>query len=448
VAQTVITRAPAAAVDVEPAARAGTRVQLAVVGSLVVAVVVVVIASRWGESLLADGVRMKIHTPPLRGPTIWRPGRTMLPAVGAAAVLIAFLPVAARRLRWWWFVATVAAAAAVWAVALAVIDGSAALTDPLVHQQYIRTVPRIHDLGSFLHTFTDRLPEYNIHTQGHPPGMVVVLWTMARLGLGGLEPNAVLVIAGGGLGIAATMVGVREVAGEDAARAAAPFLALTPAAIWWSSGDALFTGVSATAVTLVVVATGRAGRRSDVLAVLGGLAFAAAVFLSYGLALLALVPAAVAIRRRRVRPLAIAGAIVVLVGLAVAVGTGFAWWEGLAATRERYFAGVASHRPYDYFLLANIAVLILMVGPATVVALTRLRGQPIAWLVGGAIVAVALADLSGMSKAEVERIWLPFVPWIVAATAALAIGRRSTRAWVTAQTGLALLVAVTVASPW
>ena len=33
-------------------------------------------------------------------------------------------------------------------------------------------------------------------------------------------------------------------------------------------------------------------------------------------------------------------------------------------------------------------------------------------LVGAAVVVVAVADASGMSKAEVERIWLPFVPWL------------------------------------
>ena len=32
---------------------------------------------------------------------------------------------------------------------------------------------------------------------------------------------------------------------------------------------------------------------------------------------------------------------------------------------------------------------------------------------------VVLADLSGMSKAEVERIWLPFVPWLTALDCAL-----------------------------
>ena len=72
-----------------------------------------------------------------------------------------------------------------------------------------------------------------------------------------------------------------------------------------------------------------------------------------------------------------------------------------------------------------------------------------AWLVGAAIAAVLLADVSGMSKAEVERIWLPFVPWLVVGAAALG-GRRRTdaRGWLAVQAGLALLVAVAVRSPW
>jgi hypothetical protein len=32
---------------------------------------------------------------------------------------------------------------------------------------------------------------------------------------------------------------------------------------------------------------------------------------------------------------------------------------------------------------------------------------------------VLLADVSGMSKAEVERIWLPFIPWLLVGTALL-----------------------------
>ena len=64
-----------------------------------------------------------------------------------------------------------------------------------------------------------------------------------------------------------------------------------------------------------------------------------------------------------------------------------------------------------------------------------------------ALAAVAVADLSGLSKGEVERIWLPFVPWVLLATAALtpalraaAGSPRSSRSGIALQAG--------VRSPW
>ena len=41
---------------------------------------------------------------------------------------------------------------------------------------------------------------------------------------------------------------------------------------------------------------------------------------------------------------------------------------------------------------------------------------------------VVVADLSGLSKGEVERIWLPFVPWVTVAGAWLL--SRVERRWV------------------
>ena len=41
------------------------------------------------------------------------------------------------------------------------------------------------------------------------------------------------------------------------------------------------------------------------------------------------------------------------------------------------------------------------------------------WLAGAGLVMVLLADVSQMSKAEVERIWLPFVPWLLISCALL-----------------------------
>ena len=45
-------------------------------------------------------------------------------------------------------------------------------------------------------------------------------------------------------------------------------------------------------------------------------------------------------------------------------------------------------------------------------------------LAGAAALTIAIADLSRMSKAEVERIWLPFVPWLTLSLALLPGGWR------------------------
>ena len=198
----------------------------------------------------------------------------------------------------------------------------------------------------------------------------------------------------------------------------------------------------------MIVATGRTGRRRDGLAVVGGVLFACTALLSYGLVLLVIIPCAVAVRRRQFRVVTIAAAVVGAVLLVVWFGTGFSWWEGLTATRMRYFAGAGGRRPYGYFLFANLAAFAIAVGPATAVGLTRLRREPLALLVGSAVAVVLLADVSGMSKAEVERIWLPFVPWVMAAGAVLATRLWQTRMWLAVQVCSALLVAVAIRSPW
>lgn len=205
-------------------------------------------------------------------------------------------------------------------------------------------------------------------------------------------------------------------------------------------------GVGAWAVALTVLATGRQGRRSALLAASGGLLFGAALLLTYGAVLLALVPAAVATARRRIAPLLWAGAGAAAVGTGF-LAAGFAWWEGLAETRRTYLAGAGGKRPGGYFLLANPAALGLAVGPAAAVGLARLRDGRVWLLAGGALAAVALADISGMSRGEVERIWLPFVPWLLTACAAL--GRRAaSRLWLALHLASGLGLQLLVRAPW
>ena len=59
---------------------------------------------------------------------------------------------------------------------------------------------------------------------------------------------------------------------------------------------------------------------------------------------------------------------------------------------------------------------------------------------------VLLADVSQMSKAEVERIWLPFVPWLLVACALLP--ERWRRAGVAIQVLVALLVQHLLFTGW
>lgn len=394
-----------------------------------------------------DNLRAHVQAAPFVGSWIPAWGWRVLPAAALAVLVVAFAPRVVDRLAWRLVPIVSAATSTVWAVALNLVDGPGALTAPLTTRyEYLHDVRRVGSPGAFLAGFVDNLPTYATHVKSHPPGMVLVLWTMDRVGLGGAGWATVLVLAGGALAVAAVLVTLANVAGTDAARRAAPFVALAPAAVFVAtSSDAFFAGVTAAGVALVVVATARSGRRSDALAAAGGLVLGAALFLSYGAALLLVVPVVVAVARRRVRPVVIAAAGAGVIALAFA-SAGFWWPAGLAATRAAYVAGVSPRRSYAYFVLANLAVFAVLVGPATAVGLARLRDRRVWWLAGAALVAVAAADLSGMSKAEVERIWLPFVPWVVVACCALpALARRR---WLAAQVGTGLALQVLLRSPW
>jgi hypothetical protein len=373
---------------------------------------------------------------------------SVLLALGVAALGLLLAPRVSARVRWRRLLLLAFVGAAAWAVSLALTDGVSELTRPLENPvDYFHDVPLVDSPGVFLSHFVERIGRYQQHVRAHPPGMVLLLWTMDRVGLGGTGWGAFLEIAGGAAMVPAALISLRELAGEDRARAAAPFVAFAPAAVWVAtSGDALFAGVSTWAVTLVILSIRRSDFRSDVLAAAGGILFAAALFLSYGLVLVTVIPLIVAVKYRRVRPVLVAavGAGTVLLALAAA---GFWWIDGLQATMVEYRASVARFRPQSYFWLGNLGAFAIVLGPATAVGLARLRDRRTWLLVAGGLLAVALADASGLSKAEVERIWLPFAPWVLLAGSALVetpraspLSWRGGRAWLalTLASGLAI----------
>jgi hypothetical protein len=368
-------------------------------------------------------------------------------AAALVPVLVAVAVVAGGRraaggLRWRRLVLATPAAAFAWAVALSTSGGGHGFAQPILERGgYLEGVHLVD--GDFLRTFTSAWPSFPTHVKGHPPGLVVLLGLLDRIGLGGPTWAAVLVVAVGATAAAAVLLAVRDVADEATARRIAPFLVVVPGAVWMAtSGDALFTGVAAWAV----VATIRATRRGPAAAAGAGLLWAAALLLSYGLVLLAPVAVGVAWWRRRLDVLAVTAAATVGALVAVGLGTGFWWPAGLAATRAAYHAGYAAHRSATAFLWLDVCAVAAALGPAVAPALRRLRFDGVGLLAGGAVVGLVVADLSLLSKAEVERIWLPWVPWALVATATLPVARH--RAWLAAQAATGIALQLALRSTW
>jgi hypothetical protein len=411
-------------------------------------VALVVITAVWGSWLDRLGEGISLHAAPLFG--AWQPrvGFALLGPLVVAALVVWRGPSIAEELGWRRLLASTFVAATAWGLALALVDVDGleglvrGVSSPV---DFLAVVDRIESPRVFLDTFTERIDDYVVHVRGHPPVLGIVLSWMARIGLGGAAAFAGLVIAAGAAAIVGALVTVREVADEATARAAAPFLVLSPAAIWLvTSADALYAGLGAIGVAALVMATGRTGARANVLAAAGGLVLGIALFFSYGLVLVLPIPFVVAVARRRLRPLLVAGVVMVCVGTAIA-GFGFSWIEGLWATRAEYVSSVAALRPYGYFVLANLAAFAIALGPAPVAGIAKLRDRRLWLLVGAVLIAVAAADVSGLSKGEVERIWLPFWPWVTIASAALA---SRARWWLAAQAGVAVGIQTLIGTPW
>ena len=386
--------------------------------------------------------------------------RVLLPvAVGLAGVL--YGPALAARLRWALLLPVSAVAAAGWAVALALSSGWHRLPEPLsVRFEYPHDVPRVADLGSYLSTYLASVPADSAdpgttHVAGHPPGALLAFVLLDRTGLSGLGWAAALCVAGGALAVPAVLVTVRAVAGEDPARRAAPFLVLAPVALWVAtSADALFAGVAAWGVAALATAAARApGAGADLRALTGGLLLGAALFLSFGLTALGLVAlVVVGVHRARLgwggvaRVLGV-GAAGVLAVVAVAALGGYWWVEGFLAAGDRVRSGPSyADRPLPFFLVANLAAAVLALGPAAVAGLACLRRTPLALLPLAALAGVLVSDLTGLVRGETERIWLPFHPWLLVATAFLpAPGRRG---WLALSAVLAVAIEVTVRTEW
>ncbi|MEV0005482.1 hypothetical protein AB0H28_24780 [Micromonospora sp. NPDC050980] len=355
-------------------------------------------------------------------------------------------------------------------------------------------------LAGFTGRILDFQPEsWSTHTAGHPPGALLIFVWLDRVGLGGGAAAALCCVLVGATAVVSVPVTLRALGAADAARAVLPFLVLLPGAVWLgASADAVFTGVVAAGLALLAVRGPLAALAGGLLL---GFALHLSYGFALVAALAVTVLALRSDRRRAALLTATAGvatvmALFVLAGFRWWEGydrvveryyQGWAadrpytyWvWANLAAlllsagpvlgpalrrtavaarpvfgpalcrtavaARATWSAAVTGRAARDRAGSSSVAAPssddTLFVGRsgARVVGVRRLVGLgPAVLLPAAAALAVTAADLSGMSKAEVERIWLPFVVWLLVAAAHLPPPTR--RRWLAAQALTALLV--------
>jgi hypothetical protein len=114
----------------------------------------------------------------------------------------------------------------------------------------------------------------------------------------------------------------------------------------------------------------------------------------------------------------LAGVVLLAFHALFALATGFDPIATLRATSHVYEIGIASRRPYAYWLFGSPTAFLLIGGaPIAWLALKRLaQGAPEALAIAAVI---AIACLLGFTKAETERIWLFLVPFVILAAAPL-----------------------------
>ena len=358
-----------------------------------------------------------------------------------------------------------------WMLSLATVDGLDGIGVILDTQfEYLRTARAVTDFGETLRTYIERIPldspnNWPVHIAGHPPGALLFFVVLVWFGLGsGLAAGLVVTVIAASTAVAVLWT-ARRLGAEQLARRAAPLLAIGPAAIWMSvSGDAVFAAFAAWGMlALAISATSQGIVRQAGWGLLAGGWLGYCVTMSYGLPLLGVLAVTILVLARSWQPLpwAIGAALAVVAAFAVA---GFAWWEALPVLQQRYWDGVASRRPAEYWMWANLAAVSISAGPwvgaaagaaiATGLGRRRERSREevararhvIAWLAIAGIGMCLLADISQMSRAEVERIWLPFVPWMLMGTSLLP--ERWRYRGLVAQAGFALVVQHLLATGW
>lgn len=376
----------------------------------------------------ATGTDVFINWPPLKARWTPEPAPTLvLPVLVALTGFLCWRRISSA-LNWAPYLAAVFAGSWLWTAALAHVGGKESVSKVFARpSEYFVGAKEVSSIPAFLSGFIEKVPlrapdHWPIHIAGHPPGATLFFILLGRIGIEDPYTAGVIVMTLGCTGVVAVLLTVKTLASQELARRAAPWLIAAPAAIWMGvSADALFTAVAAWGLALLALAatTDRSSRLIG-FGLPAGLLLGLCVYLSYGLLLLGILAIAVIYLGGRwtALPWALGGALLVVAAFTLA---GFRWWEGFPVLVTRYYDGIQHKRQFGYWVWANLGAWTFTSGLAVWAAFPRGiaeawrgtdKGRRVVAVLGCAgFVSILVATLSGMSKAEVERIWLPFTIW-------------------------------------
>jgi hypothetical protein len=288
------------------------------------------------------------------------------------------------------------------------------------HQEYL---PGLLALANGVHFYVSHfpalIPSLPIHVEGNPPGPLVALHL---LGIADSQALAALCVGLGALTAPLAYDLGRTLGGEDRGRMAGVLTAFAPALLLWgvTSADYAFATLGLAAACLLI-------RPRPLPRTVGALMAAAATFFSWLLFATAAWAVLVVLRREGPRRALTLAALCVLAMSAVygalALALGYDPIATLNATARAYGHGISRHRPYAYWVFGSPTA--WWIGLGLPIGWLALRAVPARDACALALFAVVtVSAILGLTKAETERIWLPYVPFACVAAAAVLPVRR------------------------
>ncbi|MBI5106540.1 MAG: hypothetical protein HZB46_16410 [Solirubrobacterales bacterium] len=409
------------------------------------------LAAGWtalGLLVEAGGRQLGTATPPFVAG--WRPEADLVWSVLAALALAAVVAAgpALLALRRGFplavFAAALGVALAVNAARIGTHGWSAIFDDSFeAKNEYLPGLPALsYGARFFLDRFAELVPSLPVNVAGHPPGLMLFLDATGLTTPGRL---AALCIAAAAAVPPLAWWLARGVGGEERARMAAVLALLSPCLLLYgaTSADAVYAALGTAAAALLV-------RPSLAARAAGTVVLAVGAFCSWALLAAGAFAVVVVWRREGLRAaavLAVACAIPFLALNAVlAAAYGYDPIGALQATEDYYRRSLAEIRPWWYWSVGSPVAWAVTTGlpiaGAWLVAVRR--ADPVAL---GLAAIVVVASVLGFTKAETERIWLPWVP-LACVAAASVLPPRHLRAALTALAVQALATQLLFETVW